>query len=80
MMWLLPFGSPIFYAQMSLLQNTHLGEEERESREQEQKRLKNEERLTIEKICKVSLPCAPFHLYSIRTLPSIRLLLLTVTE
>ena len=78
-MWLLPFGSPFFMLKMSLLKNTHLGEEGNELREQEQERLKNEERLNYEKICKVSLPFAPFHLYSITNSPSIRLLLLAVT-
>jgi hypothetical protein len=78
-MWLLPFGYPFFMLKMSLLKNTHLGEKGKELREQEQKRLKNEERLKNEKISKVSLPFAPFHLYSITTSPSIRLLHLAVT-
>ena len=63
----------------AFLKNTHLGEKGKELREQEQKRLKNEERLKNEKICKVSLPFAPFHLYSITTSPSFRLLHLAVT-
>ena len=73
------FWLSFFMLKMSLLKNTHLGEKGKELREQEQKRLKNEERLKNEKICKVSLPFAPFHLYSITTSPSFRLLHLAVT-
>ena len=78
-MWLLPFGYPFLMLKMSRLKNTHLGEKWTELREQEQKRLKNEERLKNENICKVSLPFAAFHLYSITTSPSIRLMHLAVT-
>ena len=66
-MWLLPFGYRFFMLKMSLLKNTYLGEKGKELREQEQKRLKNEERLKNEKI------------YSITTSPSFRLLHLAVT-
>ena len=51
-MWLLPFGYPFFMLKMSLLKNTHLGEKGKESREQEQKRLRNEMRLKNEKVHK----------------------------
>ena len=73
------FWLSVFMLKMSLLKNTHLGEKGKELREQEQKRLKNEGRLKNEKICKVSLPFAPFHLYSIITSPFIRLLCLAFT-
>ena len=73
------FWLSVFMLKVSLLKNTHLGEKGKELREQEQKRLKNEERLKNENICKVSLPFAAFHLYSITTSPSIRLMHLAVT-
>ena len=73
------FWLSVFMLNMSLLKNTHLGEKGKELREQEQKRLKNGERFKNEKICKVSLPFAPFHLNSITTSPSIHLLHLAVT-
>ena len=71
--------SVFFMLKVSLLKNTHLGKEEKVLREQEHERLKNEERFQNEKISKVSLPFAPFCLYSITNSPSMRLLLLAIT-